>query len=102
MYKLNDKQIRYLKIKRVMDFIISLILLIPGIPIMLIASIWIVLESRGSALYIQRRPGYKKEIFSIYKLRSMRNEVRNKEGRALTDKERITKSGKFVRKTSID
>ena len=96
------KQKRYIRIKRVLDFIFALVLLIPSSLIMLAFIIWIRLESRGPAIFKQRRPGYHQEIFTIYKLRSMRIETRDKNGRALTDQERMTKSGDIARKTSVD
>lgn len=98
----TPKQKRYLKVKRVLDVIFALLLLIPGSVIMLIFIIWIRLESKGPAIFKQRRPGYHQEIFTMYKLRSMRIETRDKDGRALTDQERMTRSGNVARKTSID
>ncbi|MCD8013673.1 MAG: sugar transferase [Lachnospiraceae bacterium] len=98
----NKAQVRYLKLKRVMDFLMALIMLLILWPILLLAMLWVKLESKGSAIFKQRRPGYHQEIFSIYKLRTMRTEVVDKNGRALTDEERLTKSGSFLRKTSID
>lgn len=101
-HKFSKKQKQYLRIKRVMDIFFAIILLIPGSVVMAISIIWIKLESKGPAIFKQRRPGYHQEIFSIYKLRSMRVETTDKNGSALTDQERMTKSGNFVRKTSID
>jgi lipopolysaccharide/colanic/teichoic acid biosynthesis glycosyltransferase len=85
-----------------MDVLFAILLIIPGSILMLFSIIWIRLESKGSAIFKQRRPGYHQEIFSIYKLRSMCVETVGKDGHALTDQERVTKSGNFVRKTSID
>lgn len=101
-YKFTPKQKRYLAIKRVLDIIFAVILLIPATLVSGVSAIWIKLESKGPVIYKQARPGYLQKIFYIYKLRSMRTEVRDKTGRALTDEERLTKSGNFVRKTSID
>lgn len=101
-YKFTKKQKRYLKIKRVLDIFFSILLLIPGSVVMGLSMVWIKKESNGPAIFEQRRPGYHQKIFSIYKLRSMRIETTNKAGEALTDQERMTKSGNFVRKTSID
>lgn len=96
------KQKRYLKVKRLLDILLAILLLIPGAVVMGVCIIWIKIESKGPAIFVQRRPGYHQEIFSIYKLRSMRIETIGKDGHALTDQERMTKSGNFVRKTSID
>lgn len=101
-HKFTAKQKRYLKIKRALDVFFAILLLIPASVIMLIFIIWIRLESKGSAIFKQRRPGYHQEIFTMYKLRSMRIETRDKTGRALTDQERMTVSGNIARKTSVD
>lgn len=101
-HEFTPKQKRYLKVKRGLDILFALLLLIPASLIMGLCIVWIKLESKGPAIFKQRRPGYHQEIFSIYKLRSMRTETVGKDGHALTDQERMTKSGNFVRKTSID
>ena len=101
-HQFTAKQKRYLKIKRAIDLAMALILLIPASLIILIFVIWIKLESKGPAIFKQRRPGYHQEIFTMYKLRSMRSETRDKKGRALTDQERMTVSGNIARKTSVD
>lgn len=102
VHEFSTKQKRYLKVKRVLDLIIAILLFVPTSIIMLIFIVWIRLESKGSAIFKQRRPGYRQKIFTMYKLRSMRIETRDKNGRALTDKERMTISGNVIRKTSID
>ena len=86
-HQFTARQKRYLRIKRFLD---------------LLFIIWIRLESKGAAIFRQRRPGYHQKIFTMYKLRSMRVETRDKNGRALTDQERMTVSGRVARKTSID
>lgn len=101
-HKFTARQKRYLKVKRILDITFALLLLPPGSLIMLVFSIWIRMESRGPVVFKQRRPGYHQKIFTMYKLRSMRTETRDKNGRALTDQERLTKSGRVARKTSVD
>lgn len=101
-HKFTTSQKCYLKIKRALDLLLALVLLIPASIIMILFIIWIRLESKGPAIFKQRRPGYHQNIFTMYKLRSMRIETRDKNGRALTDQERLTLSGKVARKTSID
>lgn len=101
-HQFADKQKRYLKIKRIMDLAMAFLLFIPASIVMLIFIIWIKLESKGPAIFKQRRPGYHQEIFTMYKLRSMRIETRDKNGKALTDQERMTISGNVARKTSVD
>lgn len=100
--KFSKMQKNYLIIKRLVDIILSLIGLVVTFPILIIVSLWIKLESKGPIIFKQIRPGYHQNLFSIYKFRTMRTELCDKEGNYLTDKERLTKSGNFLRKTSID
>ncbi|MEG2717891.1 MAG: sugar transferase, partial [Eubacterium sp.] len=98
---MSKRQKSYLVFKRCFDLIFALVLLVILSPIMLIAMIWIKLESNGSVIFKQNRPGRNQKIFPMYKFRSMRIET-EKNGKALSDKERLTVSGKILRKTSID
>lgn len=98
----TPEQKRYLKVKRALDVFGAVLLLIPASAVMIIFILWIRIESKGPAIFKQRRPGYHQEIFTIYKLRSMRTETRDKNGRVLTDQERMTVSGNIARKTSVD
>ena len=88
-------------IKRFLDICLSLILLIPATLIIALFFVVIKLESKGPAFFVQKRPGYKGKVFSIYKLRTMRVET-EKDGRKLSDMERMTKSGAIIRKLSFD
>ncbi|MGB9975793.1 sugar transferase [Thermovenabulum sp.] len=89
-------------IKRILDFIFAVILLIIASPIMLLAAIAIKIEDpKGPVLFTQKRPGKDAKIFTIYKFRTMKVET-EKDGRKLTDFERMTKVGSFLRKASID
>ncbi|MHB7917072.1 sugar transferase [Staphylococcus borealis] len=90
-------------IKRVFDITMSLLLLYFTFPIMLIFSVLIVLDSFGSPLYKQVRVGKMGKNITIYKLRSMYNNAEmNGMKWASKDDPRITKVGKFIRKTRID
>lgn len=91
----------YLIVKRVLDFSFALILLIIVSPIMILTSIAIKLESKGPVLFRQDRPGKDAKIFKVNKFRSMRIET-ERNGLPLSDIERMTKVGNFIRKTSID
>lgn len=68
---------------------------------MLVTSIFIKKEIGRPVVYKVKRPGKNCEIFTLYKFRSMTNE-RDETGELLPDSERMTKIGKFIRKTSID
>ena len=102
--ELENKEIGfYSKIRRVIDFIISLLSLVIVIPIILITSIFIMLESPGNPFYVQSRMGFMGKEFNLIKLRSMRTDA-EKNGAQWADKNdsRITKVGRFIRKTRID
>lgn len=94
----------YKYLKRPLDFLISLIALVILSPIFLIIALWIKLNSKGPVFFRQKRIGQNKEIFEIYKFRSMRTDTpADMPTHMLTDPEAfITSSGKFLRKTSLD
>lgn len=91
-------------LKRTIDIVISLLMLIITSPIMLITAICIKLEDHGPVMFIQERITLNDRPFMIYKFRSMivDAEADGKARPAVTDDERITKVGKFIRKTRID
>ena len=91
----------YVKIKRVLDLFFSIILLIVAFPIMLCAAVALRLRSQGPVLFKQERPGKDGAIFTIYKFRTMRLET-EKDGRPLSDMERMTHVGTVLRKLSVD
>lgn len=89
-------------IKRVLDFVFALLLLILLSPLLLVVTIWLHFENKGAgAFFTQERPGKDEKIFRLYKFKSMTDE-RDAEGNLLPDAERITRAGRFVRSTSID
>lgn len=92
----------YIKIKRVMDIVISLLGVIVTSPILIITAIAIKLESKGPIIFKQERLGVGGKIFKIYKFRSMC--VGAEKGGVYESKNdsRVTRVGKFIRKTSID
>ncbi len=88
-------------VKRVLDIIGALILFLPALIIVSLCYISIKIESRGPAFFVQQRPGYKGKIFNIYKLRTMRVET-ERDGKKLSDMERMTRTGAIIRKLSLD
>lgn len=94
----------YLKVKRVIDIILSLIGLIVLSPIFLILIIAIKIDSRGPVLFKQKRVGIHKSYFNILKFRTMRIDTPKDTPTHLLENpdQWITKVGKFLRKTSID
>lgn len=91
-------------VKRVIDIIGSLILIIVTSPIMLLTALAIKLEDRGDVLYKQIRYTKDKKEFKIIKFRSMVMNAENKTGVVLAKEndDRITKVGRFIRKTRFD
>ncbi|MCU7491565.1 MAG: sugar transferase [Ignavibacteria bacterium] len=92
------------KVKRLMDISISLIILLISLPVTLIISVLIKLDSPGTVLYKQKRSGLNGKEFDIYKFRSMRNDAEKSTGPVWSQKNdpRITRVGKFIRKVRID
>ncbi len=90
--------------KRGLDIIMSLLLLIFSLPVTLVTAIAIKLESRGPVFYKQERMGLNGKIFKIYKFRSMVQDAEVKSGPVWSTKgdPRITKVGKFIRRVRID
>lgn len=102
-------------LKRIIDIIGSLLGIIVFSPFMLITAIAIKLDSKGPVIFKQKRAGINGSIFEMYKFRSMcvdaeelkaklqeQNEVKDGLMFKIKDDPRITKVGKFIRKTSID
>lgn len=93
--------------KRIFDIIFSIILLIPVMLIIFISFIFIKIEDRGPIFYKAERTGLFGKPFKMYKLRSMKvnaPDIRLEDGSTYNgdDDPRVTKFGKFIRKTSID
>jgi sugar transferase (PEP-CTERM system associated) len=90
--------------KRAFDIAASLLLLLLTLPVILAAAVLIKLESKGPALYCQRRVGLYGEEFDIIKLRSMRidAEVGGRAVWAAEDDPRVTRVGRFIRRVRID
>ena len=89
--------------QRVLDIVLSVIGILIGIPLMIVFGILIKVEDNGPITYKQERLGKGGKKFYIYKLRSMRTDA-EKFGAQWAEKDdpRITKVGKFIRKTRID
>ena len=89
-------------IKRILDFIGALIMLIVLLPLLLVVTVWLHFANKGAgAFFTQERPGKDERIFKLYKFKSMTDE-RDAEGNLLPDGERLTSVGRFIRKTSLD
>jgi exopolysaccharide biosynthesis polyprenyl glycosylphosphotransferase len=90
--------------KRTFDVLVGGLAAILLAPLMLTVALLIKLESRGPVLFRQIRVGQGNRQFSIYKFRSMRVEALDQDGRrsARRDDDRVTRVGRFIRRTSID
>ncbi|MCR4667364.1 MAG: TIGR03013 family PEP-CTERM/XrtA system glycosyltransferase [Desulfovibrio sp.] len=91
------------RLKRALDVIISLLLLIPTAPIMILTAIIIRLESPGPVIYSQKRVGLYEKEFTVYKFRSMCADAeKNGAVWAQARDSRVTRFGRFIRKVRID
>ena len=93
-------------IKRLIDFVLSLIGIILLSPLLIILTVIGAIAMKGNPFYLQRRPGLigkdgKEKIFNLIKFRSMTNE-KDSAGKLLPDTVRLKKYGLFLRSTSLD
>lgn len=91
----------YMRLKRVLDLLLALLLSPLALLIVSLCYAGIKLESHGPAFFVQERPGYKGKIFRIYKLRTMSVEA-ERNGVPLSDMERMTRLGRVIRACSFD
>lgn len=88
-------------IKRLLDFVLSLIALIILSPVILIVALLVKIKLGSPVLFKQERPGKNEKIFKMYKFRTMTDE-KDEDGNLLPDEIRLTKFGKVLRSTSLD
>jgi lipopolysaccharide/colanic/teichoic acid biosynthesis glycosyltransferase len=88
-------------LKRLFDIIFSLTLIILLAPLILFIALLIWVTMGRPILFRQRRVGYKGQVFTIYKFRTM-TEERDEHGNLLPDEQRLTRFGRFLRETSLD
>ena len=88
--------------KRLFDVVSSIYGLVVLSPILLITALLIKMESPGPAIFKQKRPTINNELFNIYKFRSMKIDTPNVATDLMDSTSYITKTGKVIRKTSID
>ena len=87
--------------KRIFDFVFSLLILILVSPLMLLIAFIILILNGPPVFFCQKRPGKYGKLFFIYKFRTMTNE-KDEDGEYLHDKERITSFGRLLRRFSLD
>lgn len=90
--------------KRVFDLVFASVALVCLGPVMIAAAIAIKLESKGPVLFRQKRYGFNNEIVSVLKFRSMYADMADPEARTAVTRgdRRVTRVGRFIRRTSID
>ena len=88
-------------IKPFFDIMSSFMGLILLLPLFLIITIFLYFANDGKPFFFQSRPGKKGKVFKIIKFKTM-NDKKDKDGNLLSDEIRLTKTGNFVRKTSLD
>ena len=91
-------------VKNVTDRVIALALLVLASPIMIATAIAVRLDSKGPIFFRQRRYGFNSELIEVWKFRSLRVESQDSNAGTLVTKgdSRVTRVGRFIRKTSID
>lgn len=88
--------------KRFFDFCISLVALIIVSPIIIVVAIWLHFANKGAgAWFLQERPGKDGKIFKVIKFKTM-TDVRGADGELLSNAERLTRWGRFIRAASLD
>ncbi len=95
----------YAPAKRYVDAMSAALALVFVAPLMLLVALMIRIDSRGPAIFRQTRMGFRGRTFTVYKFRSMRERPPNADLAAdmtLTDDDRITRVGRFIRKTRLD
>lgn len=88
-------------LKPILDFLAASIGLAALSPLFIITTTALTIANQGKPFFFQKRPGKNERVFSIIKFKTM-NDATDKNGNLLTDAERLTAVGKFVRKTSLD
>jgi lipopolysaccharide/colanic/teichoic acid biosynthesis glycosyltransferase len=88
-------------LKRLFDFIVSLIAFSLLLPLFILVTALLYIANQGSPFFVQPRPGKNGRIFKLVKFKTM-NDKKDAAGNLLPDADRLTAIGKFIRKTSLD
>lgn len=88
-------------IKPIFDFLLALALIIVLSPVFLLLIVLLYLFNQKNVFFFQARPGKDEKVFKIIKFKTMTDQ-KDESGNLLPDELRLTKMGKFVRKTSLD
>jgi lipopolysaccharide/colanic/teichoic acid biosynthesis glycosyltransferase len=88
-------------LKRFLDLIVSLVAFSLLLPLFIIVTVLLYIANQGKPFFVQPRPGRNGRIFRLVKFKTM-NDRKDAAGNLLSDAERLTAVGKFIRKTSLD
>ena len=88
-------------IKRILDFIIAILTFVLLSPIFILVTVLLCIVNKGNPFFFQQRPGKNEKEFKIFKFKTM-TDRRDTEGNLLHDEIRLTRIGKFLRKSSLD
>jgi undecaprenyl phosphate N,N'-diacetylbacillosamine 1-phosphate transferase len=91
----------YSIIKRLFDIVFALLLLLFTLPITIFFTILLLIANGGKPFFIQSRPGKNERVFKLIKFKTM-TDKKDENGNLLSDEQRMTLIGTFVRKTSLD
>ncbi len=92
---------KYSSLKYLFDFSFSFLILILILPFILLVFVILLIDLNESPFFIQKRPGFKGKVFSLYKFKTMKTIFDNK-GKLVSDNNRLTFFGKIIRMLSID
>ncbi|MDP2161079.1 MAG: sugar transferase [Flavobacterium sp.] len=87
--------------KRLLDFIVSLLLLLVFLPLLVLVMCLLFIQNKGKPFFFQERPGYLQRPFKIIKFKTM-TDAKDASGQLLPDFKRLTKLGSVIRKLSLD
>lgn len=92
---------KYKNLKRFLDFVLASAAFLLLSPLMILVTVSLFFNNKGTPFFFQERPGKNAKIFKIIKFKTM-NDKKGPDGNLLPDSERLTGLGSFVRKTSLD
>jgi len=93
-----------LAVKRLFDICVSLVVVVPFLPVWIVIALLVKLTSPGPVFFLQDRPGKDRKIFKVYKFRTMRpgSEKMVKGVEVMKDDDRVTAVGRFLRRSKLD
>ena len=89
-------------VKRALDLVLALVLLVPGLVLMVLLGLWVKLDSPGPVFYRAVRGGYHNQPFRIFKFRSMVVDADKTGGCTAKNDNRVTRAGRVMRRLKLD